>query len=162
MIAAVLADLDTPASGELAILIARINTREPGHEAGSVVHAEAQGNDLLEAKVRAGHGNWERQVRENLTICPEQVRRYIRFAKWVKSVVATTDLTVKIAKWREISGNAPAGKDGAPSRPFSLIVEADAIEKWLRGRWDDWPPHMREGFIPTLRNVLDCLEELQT
>lgn len=119
------------AEESLAALAARINDREQQVAQSVLDHAREQGELLLRAKARLGHGDWLPWLRANVTVKDRQARNYMALARgWdrVKSAV-TADLTIEGALRLIAANDLPAEESPTPEQAGALLARGAAALK---------------------------------
>jgi hypothetical protein len=104
------------AAEDLESLAQQINEREEQGVRSLLEHAKAQGEDLLRAKKRAGHGKWLKWVEANLSFSHDTAGRYMLIAeKWDEDKFRNVrNLSDAI---RLLTAPAPPSTPPRPQRP---------------------------------------------
>jgi hypothetical protein len=101
---------------DLESLAKRINAREKKSRKDAVQHARQQGEDLLAAKERCGHGEWMKWCRDNLSIKRTQINCYITFAKLPAAGNSEDELW---EQWQKVQGHDQDEEAPPPEPDFT-------------------------------------------
>lgn len=128
---------------------------------------------LIEAKEKAGHGNWEKWVEERLSFSDVTAWRYMKYAKANPNPVkdlAEGILSLKDAMIASGALDAPQGHASqskrTPSNPFQSLVSLTTDMQGTFKKWeeqapiDEWPEELRHQVKDQLEPLVKIYEKL--